>query len=196
MDLKGKFSSDDDDRNDFFDGPDLPDPPQEEPQEKKPRFTPDDPRYWESEESPWEHLRIRRKNKIRIFIVALLLLVAIIVAFHLRFLSPYVEDATAYGYVDNIETRGTVFKTFEGILINYKELHDTTRLYTRDFIFTAADASVAATLKRMQLKGRPVRVTYKTYHATLPWRGASKTIVTEADSVDPATILPPEFRTR
>ena len=100
-----------------------------------------------------------------------MIVVALGVACWLRYFSPYVEDATQYGYVEHIEKRGTVFKTYEGVLLPYKELHDTTRIYSRDFIFTAADKQVALRLKRAQLDARPVRVTYRQYHATLPWRG-------------------------
>ncbi|MDE6796037.1 MAG: hypothetical protein K2J63_12135, partial [Muribaculaceae bacterium] len=111
-----------------------------------------------------------------------------------RFLSPYVTDASQVGYVEHIEKRGTVFKTYEGVLLPYKELLDTTRVYRRDFIFTAADEKTAVSLKQAMLDGRPVRVSYKQYHAILPWRGSSKTIVTGVDSVDASKILPPEFR--
>ena len=98
------------------------------------------------------------------------------------------------GYVESIERRGTVFKTYEGVLLPYKELLDTTRVYRRDFIFTAADEKGAVALKRAMYLGRPVRVSYKQYHAIVPWRGSSKIVVTAVDSVDPNTILPPEYR--
>ena len=73
---------------------------------------------------------------------------------------------------------------------------DTTRIYSRDFIFTASDFEVAKRLKQAQLGGYPVRVEYRRYHATVPWRGSSKTVVTAVDSVDASTILPPEFAPR
>ena len=123
----------------------------------------------------------------------IIVIAGLAVGFWLRYLSPYVEDATQYGYVEHLEKRGTIFKTYEGVLLPYKELRDTTRIYSRDFIFTAADKDVAMKLKRAQLDGRPVRVEYEQYHATLPWRGSSKTVITAVDSVDINTILPPEF---
>lgn len=110
-----------------------------------------------------------------------------------QILLPIRDDAIQFGYVENIERRGTVFKTFEGVLIPYKELMDTTRIYSRDFIFTAVDEKVATRLKRAQISAEPVRVGYRKYHATLPWRGASKIVVTSVDSVNPDKILPPEF---
>lgn len=177
-------------KNDFFDGPDIPEAPKEP---KKPSYTPEDPDYWDNDDNEWEHLRPRKKTTLWIWLGCAVLGIALLATCWLRYFSPYVEDATQYGYVEHIEKRGTVFKTYEGILLPYKELHDTTRLYTRDFIFTAADKKVAAKLYRAQTEGRPVRVEYKSYHATLPWRGSSKIIITAVDSVKTSTILPPEF---
>ncbi len=177
-------------KNDFFDGPDIEEKPKEP---KKPAYKPDDPAYWDAEESEWEHLKPRRRLKPWLWGGLVMIVVALGVACWLRYFSPYLEDATQYGYVEHIEKRGTVFKTYEGVLLPYKELHDTTRIYSRDFIFTAADKQVALRLKRAQLDARPVRVTYRQYHATLPWRGSSKTVITAVDSVDPGHILPPEF---
>lgn len=178
------------DNNDYFDGPDIPEPPE---QPKKPIYQPDDPDYWE-EEPEWEHLKPKRKWKLWLWLGSILVIIAFMFAMWLRFFNPYVEDASQVGYVEHIEHRGTIFKTFEGVLLPYKELIDTTRLYRRDFVFTAADEKSAIRLKQAMLDGRPVRVNYKQYHATLPWRGSSKTIVTSVDSVDPSKILPPEYR--
>lgn len=181
--------NDKEEKNDFFDGPDIPEQPKEP---KKPAYKPDDPAYWE-EESEWEHLKPRSRVKPWLWTGVAVIAAVLALACWLRYFSPYVEDATQYGYVEHIEKRGTVFKTYEGVLLPYKELRDTTRIYSRDFIFTAADKDVAMKLKRAQLDARPVRVEYRQYHATLPWRGSSKTIITAVDSVDPSKILPPEF---
>ena len=189
MIFKPEDDDQDNDANDFFDGPDIPEPVKEP---KKPTYQPDDPNYWE-EESEWEHLKPRRKWRLWLWTGGVLLLILFMLGMWLRFLSPYVEDASQVGYVENIERRGTVFKTYEGVLLPYKELIDTTRVYRRDFIFTAADEQTAVKLKKAMFDARPVRVEYKQYHAILPWRGASKTIVTAVDSVDPSKILPPEF---
>lgn len=186
------FKPDDHDNDDFFDGPDIPEPVKKP---KKPTYLPDDPAYWD-EESEWEHLRPRNKTKLWIWTGGILLIIVLMLALWLRFINPYVVDASQVGYVENIELRGTVFKTYEGVLLPYKELFDTTRLYRRDFIFTAANEKTAARLKLAMLEGRPVRVEYEQYHAILPWRGSSKTVVTAVDSVDATKILPPEFNVR
>lgn len=180
-------------KEDFFDGPDIPEQPKAP---KKPTYKPEDPAYWEEDESEWEHLRPRKRWKVWLWAACVLVVILLGVACWLRYFSPYVEDATQYGYVEHIEKRGTVFKTYEGVLLPYKELRDTTRIYSRDFIFTASDFEVAKRLKQAQLGGYPVRVEYRRYHATVPWRGSSKTVVTAVDSVDASTILPPEFAPR
>lgn len=181
------FNTKDSDDVDFFDGPDLPDEPQE-PHRPSPK--PENPDYWE-DESEWEHLRpvVRRKNKF--YIVAALILLAGIIALLIWMFRPYSSQATQYGYVEGIEYRGTIFKTFEGELIPYKEIHDTTRMMKGNFSFSTRDPKLFRTLKRMQMQGRPVRVEYSTYHSAMPWRGESKAIVVSVDSVDPSTILPP-----
>ncbi|MBD5307002.1 MAG: hypothetical protein HDS14_05180 [Bacteroides sp.] len=186
------FSPKDNDDNDFFDGPDIPEEPVKP---KAPEPTPDTPDYWE-EESEWEHLRPIRRWRSRLFIILTIVAAIIMVFGYIWFFNPYVKEATQFGYIEELEYRGTIFKTYEGVMLPYKELHDTTRIYTRDFIFTVEKADVAARMKRFQIAGRPVRVEYKRYHSILPWRGESKVVVVAADSVDPATILPPEFAPR
>ena len=182
----------DTDKDDFFDGEDSA-REQKPKEEKKPTYKPDDPDYWEEEESDWSHLKPHRRWPLWLWIVGVAVIVGLIIGCWIRYFSPYVEDATQFGYVENIERRGTIFKTYEGTLIPYKELMDTTRVYSRDFIFSVANDSTAAKLKQALIMGKPVRIGYKKYHATVPWRGANKIVVTEADTVHPSTILPPEF---
>lgn len=181
----------DQEKNDYFESAE--DPVESPKAPKEPTYKPDDPAYYDKE-SEWEHLKPRHKWKIWLWLTLIVVMIGLVVACWLRYFSPCVDDATQSGYVENIDKRGTVFKTYEGVLIPYKEMMDTTRIYSRDFIFTAKNDSIAAILKRAQFAGRPVRVGYRQYHATLPWRGASKTVVFAVDSVDPSKILPPEFR--
>lgn len=179
-----------DDSKDYFDGPDLPDQKKEP---KAPVYTPDDPRYWEQDESEFEHLRPGRRYMLWVWVAATGVALGLILTVYFRWFSPYVEGATQYGYVESLERRGTIFDTYEGVLLPYKDLMDTTRSYGGDFVFTCADGDVAVKLRRMQYANLPVRVVYRRYHATLPWRGDSRIIVERVDSVDPSRILPPEF---
>ncbi len=181
------------DDNDFFDGPDIPDEEVEKPVEQ-PKRSPDDPDYWEQPESEFEHLRPSTPGRRWLWVlVGAAVLVAIFLTVWLRWFSSYSDGAMQYGYVEQIERRGTIFKTFEGTILPYRELMDTTRVYKQDFVFSTPDPHLAALLKRYMLQHRPVRVEYSTYHATLPWRGERTIVITAVDTVNPAAILPPEY---
>lgn len=182
--------NDDNEENDYFNTTD-PAPVVKKP--KPAKIRPDDPRYWEGD-GRWDHLKPCRKTRFYLWLVGAAVVAGAVVALWLRYFSPYITEATQYGYIENIEKRGMLFKTYEGTLIPYKELMDTTRIYSRDFVFTADNVKIATELKRAELAHRPVRVEYKRYFGTLPWRGASQIIVTAVDSVNPRDILPPEFR--
>lgn len=180
---------DDEKRRDYFDGPDV-----EEPKvPKPPRHRPDEPEYYDGDGSRWEHLVPERRTRFWIYLLLAAVVVALIWAFYVRYFSPVVVDATQFGYIESVENRGKILKTGEGVLIPYKELMDTTRVYQRDFVFSVRSPRVLEFLKEMQIEGKPVRVQYERYNAVVPWRGESKIIVVAADSADPAKILPPEF---
>ena len=189
------FYDEDSGSNDYFDGPDVPDKPKKVKEPKGPVYQPEDPEYWDQPESEWEHLKPRKQNwRFWVGIGCAAVLIGVLVALYLRYFTPYVQDASMCGYVEGIERRGKVFTTFEGILLPYKELKDTTRVYRHDFKFSLTDEAMATKLRRMQYSNRPVRVEYKTYKGWLPWRGDEDVIITKVDSVDPRTILPPEFQ--
>lgn len=190
--MKFNNHEDDDRKRDWFDGPDV----EETPQPKPPRHTPEEPEYYYSEEPQWEHLRPRRQYRFWIILFCAAVVVAIVAALYTRYFTPYTTDATQYGYIESVEQRGTLFKTWEGVLIPYKELMDTTRVYNEDFLFSAASHSVGKQLKQFQLERKPVRVQYKVYHTAVPWRGETEIVVTAADTVAPDKILPPEFTPR
>lgn len=182
---------DDNEKDDFFENSDV---PEKKKEPKKPVYTPDDPRYWEEPEDVFEHLRPAPGSHRRLW----LWLAAIAVAAGLLWwgyvwtFHPYVRHSSQYGYIENIEKRGDIFNTYEGILLPYKNLMDSTRVYEGDFIFSTSDPGVAARLKEMQFANRPVRVIYNVYHSAMPWRGDTRIIVTRADSVHERDILPPD----
>ena len=180
-----------DDKDDFFDGPDI----QEVPKTPKaPLLKPEDPDYWEQDEPEFEHLLPPRRNTtIWLCVAAAVLAVSAFIAVYLWFLSPLVTESVQYGYLEDIEKRGEVFKTYEGTILPYKELMDTTRVYRKDFVFSVKDPAVAVELRRLQYANLPARVEYEKYHGSLPWRGESRIMVVRVDTADPAKILPPEF---
>lgn len=182
---------DDNEKNDFFEDSNIPEKPKPE---KKPRLTPDNPQYWEEPEGEYDHLQLSRGNHLKLWIGlgVVAVIIGVLYAFYLRLFNPYIEDAVQYGYVERIDKRGETFKTFEGVILPYKNLMDTTRVYDSDIVFSTTDDEVAARLLDMQFANRPVRITYRVYHTALPWRGESKLIVTAADSVNERDILPPD----
>lgn len=183
--------SDEDDEPDFFSGPDIPERPKEE---KQPDLKPEDPDYWEQDESEWEHLKPTRRSMKYWWLAGALAAVCLLLFIWFRWFSPYVDDATQYGYIETIEQRGHIFKTYEGTLLPYKALMDTTRVYEGDFRFSVPDKRVGRAIQEMQVAGQPLRLTYRIYSGSLPWRGETDIIVTAVDSVSPDSILPPGFR--
>ncbi len=118
----------------------------------------------------------RRRVWPRVCLILLLILAA---AFYIRYYMPYVTDSKIRGYVTNVEKRGLFFRTFEGEMISEAQLVDTARVYQRDVTLSLPDDSLGRVLQSWQGTGRPVVVTVRRYYGTLPWRGATNTIVTD-----------------
>ena len=179
-------------KNDYFES--SAEEPEKPKEPKKPRLTPDDPRYWDEPESEYEHLRPSPRSRVRLWFWLILTALVIGVAWgvYLRYFHAYISEATQYGYVEQLERHGNVLSTYEGVLLPYKSLMDTTRTYEGDMAFSTRSPEVAARLKKMQFANNPVRITYEVYHTTVPWRGKSRIVVTAVDSVGERDILPPD----
>lgn len=182
-------------KDDFFEKIPEEKPKKEKPP-KKPVYKEDDPRYYEQEESKWEHLKPTRFQRNRYVYYGAMLLIVFMLAYglYIYFFTPVIDKADAYGYVENVERHGQFFQTFEGTVIPYKSITDTTRIYDGDFKFSTPNEKIATTLKNKQETGEPVKLSYRVYRYKFPWRGATKTIVVGVDSVDASKLLPPERR--
>ena len=132
------------------------------------------------EEKP--HRRRRAWKRIFWWSVVIIALV-LAAATWIRYFNPYVTDATERGYIVSMERRGIVFKTWEGQMIVQSALTDSTRLYSRDFIFSVDNPELAKMLVDVKGTGRQVNVTYKRYWGSLPWRGATCCIITAVEPV-------------
>lgn len=113
----------------------------------------------------------------------LLVIVAVVVIAlagigYFRYLSPVVDDAVMDVYVTGVQRRGVVFKTIEADVVMADRLVDSASAYTHPVGVTVADEVTAHILRSLQATGCPVRVAYRCYAATLPWRGESKIVVT------------------
>lgn len=175
-------------KDDFFNTPvDTPKPKVK----KEPPLKPDNPDYYEIDDE-WEHIRPTSDSwKIWAWVAAFGIFVGILIAIYIRYVTPYSEGEIQYGYVEKIARRGNVFKTFEGVMLPYRSLADTITPYEGDIVFSARDAHVAARLLRLQKANLPARVEMSVYHATLPWRGESRIVITAADTADVTKIFPP-----
>lgn len=179
-----------DDKEDYFDSSQE----IEEPvKTKKPKLKPEDPDYWESDESEFEHLRPNGNWIKRGWIVAAICVVIALIVAYFYYIRPSVSEAYQYGYIDNIEKRGKIITTYEGALIPYKDIMDTTRIFKGDFIFSVKDPVLATQLLKMQAENVPARLTYRKYSSSAPWRGDSRIVVTKVDTADVTKLLPPEF---
>ncbi len=178
--------------NDYFDGADIPEPPKERKEPKKPSFKPDDPRYWDEPESEFEHLRPSRPKQIWWWTGGIVSVLIISLLIYIFVFQPYAENSVQYGYVEDVDIRGYMFKTYEGTLLPYKNIMDSTRTYDGDFRFSTVSEPCAVKLRRMQNAHKPVRVVYTTYPVAFPWHGDSRYVIVAVDSVNPANILPPD----
>lgn len=167
------------------------------PKPKPPKLDPEDPDYWiEEEESPLTEIITRPRKRWKWMLGAAIALVIAILGVWIWMFRPYTDSAVKYGYIKNMERRGSIIKTFEGSMIPYKELGDPDPLYFQEMRFSVKNDSLAAVMKKMMLGCVPVRVEYELYHVALPWKGEEKMIVVRADTADPRKILPPEYRSK
>lgn len=128
----------------------------------------------------------QRRHAFRKFLLwaGLVLIVVLGIGFYLRYCHPYADNVQTTGYVRNVERRGLLFKTFEGELLTHESLTDVNKVYQRDFTFSVPNDSLAHLIQSYQTSGQAVTLTYERYYATLPWRGASKNVVTAVDIRD------------
>ncbi len=118
----------------------------------------------------------RRWKWIAIVVIVLIAVASGLIWF--QYYNPYVEDARMKCYVVNVEKRGVLFKTFEADVLTEKSLTDSTRVYSNSISVSVPDAVLARKLQDLQGTGKLVELNYETYKGVVPWRGASKTVIT------------------
>ncbi len=123
--------------------------------------------------------RPRRRGRRILFWIITVAILAAAGAFYVRYFVPHTTETRTRGYITLVEKRGIVFKTFECEMVSESRLADTTRVYSRDMVFSIPTDSLGRLLQTYQSTGRPVTVTTKSYYGTLPWRGATNIILTD-----------------
>lgn len=188
----GFKSGEEDDEADFYSSDT--ETPEPAPKPVKPRLDPEDPDYWMEEESDLERIMPNPRSPWKWWVAAAVAAFALLIGGWVWFMRPYVDDAVKYGYIASMERRGSLMKTFEGVLIPYRELGDPTPTYFEPIPFSVESDSLAAGMKAMMLGCVPVRLEYKRYHCPLPWKGDANIVIVKADTADLDKILPPEYR--
>ena len=115
---------------------------------------------------------------MRKFAVLTTLIVIIIagILFWWRFYYPFSDDGVKEGYLNKIEHKGYIFKTWEGTLMQTGlKSASSGAMQSPTFEFSIEDDRIA---KELQLSsGKRIALRYKQYFGTLPWRGHTTYIV-------------------
>ncbi|MDA3616225.1 hypothetical protein [Polluticaenibacter yanchengensis] len=112
-------------------------------------------------------------------IVLLLLLVGFV---WFKFYFPFGDDSVKDGYLNKIERKGYIFKTWEGTIIQtgIKSVSPGA-VQSNTFEFSVQNDAIARELQRNS--GKYFVLHYKEYKGALPWRGHSKYIVDSIISI-------------
>ena len=89
---------------------------------------------------------------------------------------PY-STGTVTGALNQLVPMGTVFKTYEGIFIEYEitSSDEEKDIQTTEFDFSIAKKRIAVQLA--QSGGKTVELHYTEYFKAIPWRGSSRFVV-------------------
>ncbi|CAN5601477.1 6-phosphogluconate dehydrogenase [soil metagenome] len=115
---------------------------------------------------------MRRFTIIATFIV----LFGLGIFFWWRFYYPFTDNGSKDGYLNKIEHKGYVFKTWEGTLMQVGlKSASPGSMQSPTFEFSVTNEGIAKQLQANS--GKYFNLRYKEYFGTLPWRGHSKYIV-------------------
>jgi hypothetical protein len=109
-------------------------------------------------------------------IATLVIILGLAIFFWWRFYFPFSDDSSKDGYLNKIEHKGYLFKTWEGTLIQGGlKSASPGSMQSPTFEFSVINETLAKTLQLNS--GKYFNLHYKEYLGTLPWRGHSKYIV-------------------
>ncbi len=161
----------DDEFKDYFDSDSV---PEEKPKEETPE---------QREERELRETTIdRRRNKRRIFLLCLIIVLLGFIAYTVwsHYFHPY-TSTDVKGVIVDVFNKGSLVKTYECEMISEKFITDTTHVYQADFSFTIPNDSLARTANGLKGTGRRVVVTYDEYKGNLPWRGETNRYATKIE---------------
>ena len=109
-------------------------------------------------------------------IATIVIIVGLLVFFYWRFYFPFTDNGSKDGYLNKIEHKGYLFKTWEGTLMQVGlKSASPGSMQSPTFEFSVTNEALAHKLQ--ENSGKYFNLRYKEYLGTLPWRGHSKYIV-------------------
>ncbi|MDR2385294.1 MAG: hypothetical protein LBD80_06510 [Tannerella sp.] len=122
----------------------------------------------------------RRKGRIwrKIRNTTFLVIVSGFLAWGWLFYFYSIEDGFQIGTLNKLVTQGTIFKTYEGILI----LENDRSFSLNKFEFSIVNKKLYDDLTNYPIN-KSVKLYYKKYFKTIPWRGSSKYVVYDFENI-------------
>ena len=119
-----------------------------------------------------------------IAIVSTLAVVALAIFVYVKFFFVYSQGVNE-GDINYFQYEGFIFKTYEGKMIQtgYNSRNSSATIQSNEFKFSVVDEAVARQIENNS--SRQIKLHWKRYLGTLPWRGKSQYVVDSVVSVQP-----------
>ena len=127
------------------------------------------------------------KGKIAGCVVSVVALIGLAIFMYVKFWFVY-KEGNNEGDINYFQSEGFVFKTYEGKMIQtgYNSRNSSATIQSNEFKFSVEDESVAKQIETNS--SRQIKLHWKRYLGTLPWRGNSEYIVDSVVSVMPLNV--------
>ena len=121
-----------------------------------------------------------------ITVLSTLAVVALAVFVYVKFFFVY-SEGTNEGDINYFQREGFIFKTYEGKMIQtgYNSHNTSATIQSNEFKFSVVDENVAQQIDNNS--SRQIKLHWKRYLGTLPWRGKSQFVVDSIISFRQAT---------
>lgn len=123
-----------------------------------------------------------------VVILSALAVVALAVFVYVKFFFVYSQGVNE-GDINYFQYEGFVFKTYEGKMIQtgYSSRNSSATIQSNEFKFSVEDEAVARQIESNS--SRQIKLHWKRYLGTLPWRGNSQYVVDSIIRVEPLAPL-------
>ena len=117
-------------------------------------------------------------------IMTTLAVVALAIFVYVKFFFVYSQGVNE-GDINYFQNEGFIFKTYEGKMIQtgYNSRNSSATIQSNEFKFSVVDEQVAREIETNS--SRQIKLHWKRYLGTLPWRGNSEYVVDSVVSVQP-----------